>query len=517
MNLARKYRPRHFNEIVGQEHVTKTILNSLKKDFVSHAFLFCGVRGTGKTSIARLLAKSLNCLNPQDGELCNECEMCLSANQGRLVDLIEIDAASHTGVDNVRELIDKMQFQPTMAKRKIHIIDEVHMLSRGAFNALLKTLEEPPEHVYFILATTERHKIPDTIQSRCQIFNFKHLSKNEIAGRLQELCDKEQVETDRDALLMIANEAGGSMRDAIFLLEQYSGEGKLDAKILAKELGLAPQTSLENLYQLLIEKNTKEAIELVTGIANEGFSLSNFSKSFLSFLRDQMLEMVEADKKEELPDILEKIRIFSRAHVDLKSSVIPTLPLEVAIVSVIEESEQDKKEEKSGGWFSFGAKKQETTKKKEAKQEVKEKNEEQVKTAENTEEKEKTEEKSAVFEAPEINFESVQKLWPNIIDKIPSPGVKMALKQAKIISADHEKLILGFSANLFKERLDTPLGNKEFITVFEEFFKTPIKLETKIERISLEPTENTEEKDDEKLTGKDLGDAVEEIFSNPGA
>lgn len=508
MNLARRYRPRRFNEVVGQEHVKKILLNALKKGSISHAFLFCGVRGTGKTTIARLLAKSINCLSPKDGELCNECEMCVAANENRLVDLIEIDAASHTGVDNVRDLIEKMQFQPTMAKRKIHIIDEVHMLSRGAFNALLKTLEEPPEHIYFILATTERHKIPDTIQSRCQIFNFKHLSKNEIAGRLAEICEREQIETDRDALLMLANESGGSMRDAIFLLEQHAGSGKLDTEVLSKELGLAPHTLLENLYQNLLDKNPQDAIELIISIANEGLSLGNFSKSFLGFLRDKMLTMVEEDDNENLPAILELIRIFSRAHVELKNSVIPTLPLEAAIVyAIVGDTAIVQKEEKTtGGWFSFGGsnKKSEPKKKEEApKQEAKiEKIEEDI--------------KSAVFEAPEISLEAVQNVWSLILDKIPSPGVKMALKQGSVVTVDNEKITIGFSSNSFKEKVDSPLGIKEFSTAFEEFFKTPIRLETIVEKITLEPTENVNIQDDKALKGDELNEAAKEILGNLG-
>lgn len=511
MNFANKYRPKAFNEVVGQEHIKKTILTALRKGDASHAFLFCGGRGTGKTTLARLIAKALNCLNPQNGEPCNQCEMCLAATEGRLVDLIEIDAASHTSVDNVRELIEKMQFQPTYAKRKIHIIDEVHMLSRSAFNALLKTLEEPPSHVYFILATTERHKIPETIQSRCQIFNFRHLTKDEMAGRLREICERENIKADRDALLTLANEAAGGMRDAISLLEQYGGGGELTSEALARELGLAPHTMLESLYEHIQEKRLKEAIDNIAGLANEGLSLSGFSRSFLHFLRNKMLVLVENEETENLAAMLEIIRIFSRAHVELKNAVIPTLPLETALVAIIhgETTTDNLKKEESGSWFSFG-------KKTEPREKPKAPEEKPVVAMEKPIEKPV----EAVFEAPEINLEILEKVWPQILDKIAAKPVKMNLRfHAKPTAADGEKIVLSFASAAMKEKIEALEAHRELAKALEEIFRVPLKIETRLEEIRLEPVENVEKSGGEGggLNKEQIEEAIDEIFGKENA
>src|SRR4030043_329445 len=212
--LYRKWRPRTLAEVIGQEPITQTLRNALRSGRVSHAYLFCGPRGTGKTSTARSLAKAINCLNLKDGEPCNTCEMCLAISQGRALDIIEIDAASNTGVDDIRSLREKVNYAPNQARYKVYIIDEVHMLSTSASNALLKTLEEPPPPVIFILATTEAHKILPTILSRCQRFDFRRLSQADVTSRLDYICQKEDIHIDPEALRIIARNATGSLRDA---------------------------------------------------------------------------------------------------------------------------------------------------------------------------------------------------------------------------------------------------------------------------------------------------------------
>ena len=218
--LYRKFRPDNFDEVKGQEHIVTTLKNQIKADRLGHAYLFCGTRGTGKTTVAKILAKSVNCENPKDGSPCNECPACRAITAGASMNVIEIDAASNNGVDNIREIRDEVQYPPTEGRYKVYIIDEVHMLSIGAFNALLKTLEEPPSYVIFILATTEAHKIPVTILSRCQRYDFKRISIDVIGERIRELADKEQVDIEDKAVRYIAKAADGAMRDALSLMDQ---------------------------------------------------------------------------------------------------------------------------------------------------------------------------------------------------------------------------------------------------------------------------------------------------------
>ena len=228
ISLYRKYRPHNFDNLIGQDHVRTTLINAIKSEHVAHAYLFTGPRGTGKTSSARLIAKALLCSALKDKhEPCNQCDLCLDINSGRLIDLIEIDAASNRGIDEVRELKEKINFAPSRAKYKVYIIDEVHMMTKEAFNALLKTLEEPPAHAYFILATTEVHKIPDTIISRCQRFDFRRLSLKALMTRLAYICEKEGIEAEDKALEVISRYVNGGMRDAIGLVEQLTVDGKL--------------------------------------------------------------------------------------------------------------------------------------------------------------------------------------------------------------------------------------------------------------------------------------------------
>ena len=275
--LYRKYRPQNFFDIVGQEHIVKTIANAISAGMVSHAYLFCGPRGTGKTTLARLLAKSVNCENRKEGtfEPCNKCSSCVEITEGRAIDLIEIDAASHGGIDGMRELKDGIRFGPTKSKYKIFIIDESHQLTKEASNALLKTLEEPPSHAIFILATTEIYKMIPTIISRCQRFDFRKLTLQELVGQLEKICKKEDVKIEKPALALIAVNATGSSRDALSLLDQIFAFQTTSKKEItiddAKDLlGLVEIETVAELADFIIQKKLAEAIGFLNEVADRG-------------------------------------------------------------------------------------------------------------------------------------------------------------------------------------------------------------------------------------------------------
>ncbi len=286
----RKYRPSTFTDVVGQEHITKTLENAVKTGKTSHAYLFTGSRGTGKTSCAKILAKAVNCINSDNGNPCNECEICKGIDSGAILDIIEIDAASNNGVDNIRDLREEANFTPANAKYRVYIIDEVHMLSIGAFNALLKTLEEPPAHVIFILATTEVHKLPSTILSRCQRFDFKRIPPESIAERLKEVAVKENLQISDDGAMLIARIADGAMRDALSLLDRCSSyEGVIDSAAVANSAGLAGREHIFELCNCIIEKDAAKALEVVNKLYNDSCDMERLITELTSHFRNLMV------------------------------------------------------------------------------------------------------------------------------------------------------------------------------------------------------------------------------------
>ena len=286
----RKYRPSTFTDVVGQEHITTTLENAVKTGKTSHAYLFTGSRGTGKTSCAKILAKAVNCINSHDGNPCNECEICKGIDSGAILDIIEIDAASNNGVDNIRDLREEANFTPANAKFRVYIIDEVHMLSIGAFNALLKTLEEPPAHVIFILATTEVHKLPSTILSRCQRFDFKRIPPEAIAGRLKEVAVKENLQLSDDGAMLIARIADGAMRDALSLLDRCSShQGLIDSAAVASSAGLAGREYIFELCDCIIEKDAAKALEVVNKLYNDSCDMERLITELTSHFRNLMV------------------------------------------------------------------------------------------------------------------------------------------------------------------------------------------------------------------------------------
>lgn len=354
--LYRKFRPAEFAEVKGQEHIVTTLQNQIKADRIGHAYLFCGTRGTGKTSIAKIFAKAVNCEHPVDGSPCGVCPVCKSIAAGTSMNVIEIDAASNNGVDNIREIRENVAYSPTEGRYKVYIIDEVHMLSIGAFNALLKTLEEPPEYVIFILATTEAHKIPITILSRCQRYDFKRITAETITARLRELMEKEQVEVEEKALRYIAKAADGSMRDALSLLDQciafYLGK-KLTYDNVLEVLGALDTDVYSSLLRKIIRKDVPAVMEDVENIVMQGRELSQFVTEFIQYLRN-LLFVQSADHLEDFLEVstenlaqlqeeakmidgetlMRYIRVFSELSGQIKYSTQKRVLTEVALIKL---------------------------------------------------------------------------------------------------------------------------------------------------------------------------------------
>lgn len=306
--LARKWRPKTFDDVVGQEFITLTLKNAILSNKLAHALIFSGPRGVGKTSTARILAKALNCINKNgDTLMCTDdpCTFCTEISEGSSIDVQEIDAASHTGVNDVREIIENVKYLPSSAKMKVYIIDEAHMLSQAAFNALLKTLEEPPGHVLFILATTESHKIPATIQSRCQRYDFKKLTVTEISDKLRQISKDESIEIDRETLLTLAKEADGSIRDSLSILDQVIATcgNKIEYKRTLKVLGLLDKTHLNSLLKNILDKDPKSAVEILHNIINHGVIHKKIADEIVNIIRNAvMVKICGSDSNLDLTD-----------------------------------------------------------------------------------------------------------------------------------------------------------------------------------------------------------------------
>ena len=354
--LYRKFRPVEFEDVKGQEHIITTLKNQIEANRIGHAYLFCGTRGTGKTTVAKIFAKAVNCEHPVNGSPCGECAMCRSIAAGTSMNVIEIDAASNNGVDNIREIREEVAYRPTEGKYKVYIIDEVHMLSIGAFNALLKTLEEPPEYVIFILATTEVHKIPITILSRCQHYDFKRISIETITDRMRDLMQEEQVEVEEKALRYVAKAADGSMRDALSLLDQciafYLGQ-KLTYDNVLEVLGAVDTDVFSRLLRSVIRRDVPKVLDIVDDLVMQGRELTQLATDFTWYLRNLLL-VKTSDNIEDVLDVstenmqqlqeeagmveadmlLRYIRIFSELSGQLKYAAQKRVFLEVALIKL---------------------------------------------------------------------------------------------------------------------------------------------------------------------------------------
>ena len=337
--LYREWRPKTFNDVVGQEHITTTLKNQILNHRIAHAYLFCGTRGTGKTSTAKVFAKALNCLNLQDGEPCNECEMCRKINEGLAIDVTELDAASNNGVDKIRDIIDDVKYPPQEAKYKVYIMDEVHMLSAGAVNAFLKTLEEPPNNVIFILATTDPQKLPITILSRCQRFDFKRINNNEITARLRKIVDDQNVLADERSLNLIARVSDGAMRDSLSILDQAisMGNGNVDYNTVVSMLGLVTNEHLFNLTNAVIQRSVEKSIGIIEDVIYSGKDIYLFIKDLITHYRNLLMAKVTNNPEEVLDMSEENIALIKEQSARLRAEEI------MRCIRILQEAENNAK------------------------------------------------------------------------------------------------------------------------------------------------------------------------------
>lgn len=354
--LYRKYRPKNFSDVYGQDHVVSTLKNEIKEGRISHAYLFTGSRGTGKTTCAKILAKAVNCENPRDGEPCNECEVCRGLDSSTIYDVVEIDAASNNGVDNIRDLREEANYTPSRGRYRVYIIDEVHMLSTGAFNALLKTLEEPPAHVIFILATTEVHKLPATILSRCQRFDFKRIQPETMAVRLKQVASLEGMTLDDDAAVLIARIADGALRDGLSILDQCGSRSKtIDSTLVSQVAGLAGREVLYSLTKCVSEKDSSKAMEIISDLYQNSYDMERLCVEMINHLRNFMIVKTVKNSRElivctddeyaaaaenarlfTLENILYALDLFQRALTKIKSGANPRVETEMSFIKLCE-------------------------------------------------------------------------------------------------------------------------------------------------------------------------------------
>jgi DNA polymerase-3 subunit gamma/tau len=494
--LYRKFRPTDFNEVKGQDHIVTTLKNQVKADRIGHAYLFCGTRGTGKTTIAKILGKTVNCEHPVDGNPCNECTMCKSIHSQTSMNVIEIDAASNNGVDNIREIVDEVRYSPTEGRFKVYIIDEVHMLSAGAFNALLKTLEEPPSYVIFILATTEAHKIPITILSRCQRYDFKRITINTIAARLIDLMEQEKVEAEEKAVRYIARMADGSMRDALSLLDQciafYFGQ-KLTYDNVLEVLGAVDIEIFARLLSYILKNEVANCMRLLEELIVTGRELTQFTVDFTWYLRNLLLvktsedagEVIEVSsenlvlvkeqaKQIDVETLIRYIRIFADLSGQIKYASQKRVMVEVALIKLCKPQMETNYEDIINR-LKLIENKLENGVIQAAN--IQASNNQVITT---TESKEQAEEKEIILEkaVPE-DLKEVARNWHNIVSAT-SPLVKAYLAGAKPSIGNNNTLLLVFTESLDKDFISKEDHLNDIKSAIAKTIHKEVEVQTKL-------------------------------------
>ena len=466
LTLYRKYRPMDFQQVAGEEEIIHTIKNSLKKNRMAHAYLFTGPRGVGKTTTARLIAKGLNCLeNGITDSPCNECDNCRAINSGNFIDLIEIDAASNRGIDEIRSLKDKINYQPVKGRKKVYIIDEVHMLTKEAFNALLKTLEEPPSHVIFILATTEPDKVLDTIISRCQRYDFKPLSFAETKSKLIEIAEKEGVTIDEESLKLIYERAGGSMRDAISIFERlistYLGE-EIVAPKTERALGVIPKKLLEEFLDILDEKNLQAGMEFLDGLWENSVNVEVFFKDFANFLKESVFKG-------------EKVLGLERCLFSIEK-----------IFDILSKFKYEEDKRLLGYVVLYHLSGMETMKRTVP----------QAKVAEEAAVEEKATEIKQVSKGSHLNIQDVREKWGELIKRSKSKKITLIalLNGAQPIRVDGNILYVGFTYDnqYSKTAMEKPQYHEVFLETLREVYSPEIEVRYEVVNDGRTVEQNTE-------------------------
>ena len=514
MALYRKYRPQSFTDVVGQDHIVTTLEQAAEQDKLAHAYLFAGSRGTGKTSVARILAKIIMIKNIEDETL--QKQIIQGVEDGNIVDLLEIDAASNRGIDDIRNLVEKIQFSPVVASAKVYIIDEVHMLTKEAFNALLKTLEEPPPYAHFILATTEINKIPSTIQSRCQCFPFRAVREEDIIQRLQFIADQENITIDRDALRSIAHHVEGGLRDAISLLDQMRSLEKVTLTEVQQRIGSAGHEYIESIFSAIQEKDTDALLKNVRKLEESGVPMENFLRQLLEVIRTRLHEAIE--QKKPTKDIVMVLDILLDAMRDLRISPVPALVLESALLSICNREEKtakseelfavEEKKEKPEAKKAIEKEKKKVEKKPEKKkEEAKEQNVEEE-TPPALEAELESEASEAIVEARELSLESLQEVWNDIVNETTPAPVKMSLKNGRLVGLEEKTVTVVFSSSFHRDTVAKTEASRAIEETMERLFKRQLRLECTIDK----GQEQDEEATLPTESSVNLAEAAAEIF-----
>ena len=504
MALYLKYRPQDFSSVIGEEHIVKTLSNQVANKKLAHAYLFSGPRGVGKTTLARIIAKAVNCENRKDNENnpCNKCSSCEEISHSRAIDVIEIDAASHTGVDNVREnIIDNAQFKPTKSKYKVFIIDEVHMLSTSAFNALLKTLEEPPEHVIFILATTELHKLPATIISRCQRFAFKKIPHDIMAKHLENIAKEEKIKIAKEVVERIVNKSDGCARDAVSLLDQLmaTGEKNIDSETASLVL---PNSNIEKTFGFitsLINKDITAGMNLIQTLVDDGINFNQFNIDLLELLHAMMvskadpqatfvLDINDKVKKEidkinqqiSYTDLIVLIDLVMKRSQQVRLSPVPELPLQLILLEWCEKSDNDSHTNPPSTPTSSNPDK----KTEPAKKDPSSINKTEINTTVSpVEEVKKTsftdKVKNIVTKSVDFSLPDIEKNWTNFISQVEKshPSLTFILKMSEIASLENNLVKIGVQYSFHADKINDKVCQRNLENIFSEIIGDKVRIE----------------------------------------
>lgn len=461
MSLYRTYRPKSFADVSGQEHVVTTLEQTVAQDKLAHAYLFAGTRGTGKTSIARILAKAMLTRGVEDETLKRQIED--ATDEGSLVDCVEIDAASNRGIDDIRSLLEKIQFTPVVATAKVYIIDEVHMLTKEAFNALLKTLEEPPSYAYFILATTELHKIPATIQSRCQRFQFRQIREEDIVRRLQYIADQEHVKVDRPALRAIAHHVQGGLRDAISLLDQLRSLPEITLQDVQERIGESGHEYVEQLLVAIDDGDAAAVMDLARGMEERAAPFETVVRMLLTSSRERLRDAAASGG--DVAGALRLVDTLLDAAKDIRIAPVPALVFESAILSLLTPDAPASPAPRAHAAPPPAPKPAP----------AKPKHDEPAPAPRAPEPEEQPMAESASVTAPDVSLEAVTAAWPGIIAKVEPPFVRMSLKNGQPSAVEGDTIIVRFASGFHREKASAAEGGRSMQEAIESVFKRPLK------------------------------------------